>query len=110
MVVPLSLVAICITATLCGAKEFAAISDWANNLTRTMKRRLKIKYELGDYVVPSISTIRRFLIAIDPNELNAVLNAWIHKLESFNSPIAIDGKTMRGTSKKKVYSPMCLEP
>ena len=104
-----SLIGICITATLCGAKGFAAISDWANNLTRPMKRRLKIKYSDGDYVVPSQSTIRRFLIAINPDELNMVLNAWIQKLDSFNSPIAIDGKTMRGTSKKKVHKPMCLE-
>lgn len=104
------LVAICVAATLCGAEGFAAIFDWAEVSTKTMKRRLKIKYEKGSYVLPSLSTIRRFLIAVDPNELNAVLSAWIHKLVSFNSPIAIDGKTMRGTSKKKVHKPMCLEP
>ena len=103
------LVAICVSATLCGAEGFAAIFDWANNLTKTMKRRMKVKYNKGEYIVPSKATIRRFLIAIDPEELNSVLSAWVQKLERFNSPIAIDGKTMRGTSKKKDHKPMCLE-
>ncbi len=97
----LPLAAICVCATLCGAKGFASIYDWATNMSKTMKRRLKVKFKNGNYVVPSRSTIRRFLIAIDPDELNSILSAWIRKLEDFDSPIAIDGKTMRGTSKKK---------
>lgn len=103
------LIAICVSATLCGAEGFASIFDWANNLNKTMKRRLKVKYAKGDYVVPSKSTIRRLLISIDPDALNSVLSSWIQKLENFNSPIAIDGKTMRGTSKKKDHRPMYLE-
>lgn len=102
------LIAICLCATLCGAKGFAAIYDWAMNLTKTMKRRLRLKYCQGDYTVPSKSTIRRFLIVIDPEELNSVLSSWIQKLENLNSPIAIDGKTMRGTSKKKDHKLMYL--
>jgi len=97
----LPLVAICVCATLCGAKGFASISDWASNLSQAMKRRLKIKYKNGNYIVPSKATIRRFLIAINPDELNNILSMWIQKLKDFDSPIAIDGKTMRGTSKKK---------
>lgn len=95
------LIAICLCATLCGAKGFAAIFDWASNLTKTMKRRLRLKCKKGEYLIPSKSTIRRFLIAIDPEELNSVLNTWIYKLENLNAPIAVDGKTMCGTSKKK---------
>ncbi len=97
----LPLAAICVCATLCGAKGFAPIFDWALNMSRAMKRRLKVKFINGNYILPSKSTIRRFLITIDPEELNSVLSAWIRKLEDFDSPIAIDGKTMRGTSKKK---------
>lgn len=95
-----TLVAICVCATLCGARSFAAVFDWVSNLSKTMKRRLKIKFKNGEYIVPSKSTIRRFLISINPDELNEVLSTWIQKLEDFDAPIAVDGKTMRGTSKK----------
>ena len=66
------LVAICVCATLCGAKGFSSIFDWALNLSQAMKRRLKLKYKNGNYIVPSKATIRRFLIAINPDELNCV--------------------------------------
>ena len=103
------LVAICVCATLCGAKGFAAIFDWASNLSQAMKRRLKVKYKNGNYIIPSKSTIRRFLIAINPDELSHILSTWIQTLKDFDSPIAIDGKTMRGTSKKKANKLMYWE-
>lgn len=96
-----SLVAICVCATLSGAKGYEAISDWANNLSQAMRKRLRCGRKNGRYIVPSRSTIYRFLIAIDPYELDKILGMWIQSLGPDDEGIAIDGKTMRGTSKER---------
>lgn len=95
------LMAICICATLCGARGYSSISDWASNLTQAMRKRLRCVFKNSKYIVPSNSTIRRFLIGIDPEELNKAISFWVQKQTGSESSIAIDGKTMRGTSKKK---------
>lgn len=95
------LMAICISAILCGARGFSAISDWASNLNQKMRKRLFCVFKNGSYIVPSSSTIRRFLIGIDPEDLNKAVSLWVEKLSDLKTPIAIDGKSMRGTSKKR---------
>lgn len=95
------LVAIAVCATLCGAKGYEAISDWAKNLSQAMRRRLKCTMKNGKFIVPGKTTIYRFLVAIDPEELDKIFSMWIGSLGGDDPGIAIDGKTMRGTSKNR---------
>jgi len=105
-----NLFAICLCASLCGAEGYESITDWTKNLSQPMRKRLFCKKRIGKHIVPSRSTIYRFLIAIDPEELNKVLGMWIASFLPVrctqtgahdDDGIAIDGKTMRGTSKEK---------
>ena len=96
-----SIAAICICATLCGAKGYDAISDWAENLSQSMRKRLRCKKKESKFIVPSRSALYRFLIAVDPDELDSILSGWIQSLSPDDGEIAVDGKTMRGTSKEK---------
>ena len=96
-----TLTAICLCAILCGARGYEAISDWAKNLSQAMRKRLRCRRDKGKYVVPSRSTIYRFLIAINHDELDKILGKWVQSLHPDDSGIAIDGKTMRGTGDDK---------
>jgi hypothetical protein len=100
----LPLMAVCVCAVLCGAAGYSSIADWAKNLTKTMRKKLRLRKEGKEYIVPSESTIRRFLMNLEPNQLNSVLNSWTQSMTD-EKDIAIDGKTMRGTSKKKGTNP-----
>lgn len=95
------LVAICVCATLCGAKGYEAIADWAKNLSQAMRRRLRCTHKNGQFIVPGKTTLYRFLVAIDPEEINKIFSLWIESLSGDDPGIAIDGKTMRGTSKNR---------
>lgn len=93
-----SLTAIVFCATLCGARGYEAVSDWTKQLSQAMRKRLQCRKKNGRFVVPSRSTLYRFLNAIDPCELDHLLGMWIRSFGP-DDDIAIDGKTMRGTSK-----------
>lgn len=64
-----------------------------------MRKRLGCPKRGGHYIVPSRSTIYRFITAIDPCEVDHLLGRWLDTFEGEEQGIAIDGKTMRGTSK-----------
>lgn len=80
-----------------GARSLAGIADWAGDLPRWCWPRLRIWRR-----PPSLSTIRRALLAVDPDVLDAVLHAWL----AASAPtaavpqawraVAVDGKTCRG--------------
>ncbi len=94
-----SLTAIMFCATLCGARGYEAISDWAQHVSQPMRRRLGCRKRGGRYIVPSRSTLYRFINAVDPCEVDKLLGLWLATFGGEDPGIAIDGKTMRGTSK-----------
>ena len=94
-----ALTAIMFCATLCGARGYEAISDWAKHLSQTMRKRLGCTKRGGQYIIPSRSTLYRFITAVDPCEVDTLLGRWLATFGGEDQGIAIDGKTMRGTSK-----------
>ena len=94
-----ALTAIMFCATLCGARGYEAISDWATQLSQPMRKRLGCTKRGGRYIIPSRSTIYRFITAVDPCEVDTLLGQWLDTFGGEDQGIAIDGKTMRGTSK-----------
>ena len=90
--------AVGVCAVLAGARTFTAIAEWAHDLPAGVRIRLGL-----GRTVPSESTIRRVLQAVDAEALDAVVSAWLatHVTQSTPAPagrraIAIDGKTARG--------------
>ena len=94
-----ALTAIMFCATLCGARGYEAISDWAQHVSQPMRRRLGCTKRGGRYIVPSRSTLYRFINAVDPWEVDQLLGLWLATFGGEDPGIAIDGKTMRGTAK-----------
>ncbi len=94
-----ALTAIMFCATLCGARGYQAISDWAQHVSQPMRKRLGCRKRGGRYIVPSRSTIYRCINAVDPCEVDQLLGLWLATFGGEDPGIAIDGKTMRGTSK-----------
>jgi len=88
---------VALAAVLAGARSFAGIAGWATDLPVWARPRLGITKR-----APSLSTIRRTLLLVDPDVLDAVLHAWLAALaapsevpESLRA-VAVDGKTCRG--------------
>lgn len=94
------LISLC--AVLSGARSLAAIADWARDSPRWCWPRLGVAR-----ATPSLSTIRRVLLTVDADVLDAVLHAWLAALDPPPQPasepasthrraVAVDGKTARG--------------
>jgi hypothetical protein len=92
-----TILAIAIGAILGGADSYLAIWDWAKNLTQSLRKKIGCRLEEGEGVIPSESTIRRFLQKLDPESVDLHLSGWI--MEHIGKPkaIAFDGKTVRGS-------------
>lgn len=86
---------VALAAVLAGAKSLAAIAEWATDLPRWAWSRMGIRRR-----PPSLSTIRRVLVIVDPDVLDAVLHAWLAALAPTTPGeprvVAVDGKTCRG--------------
>jgi len=82
-------------ATLCGARGYKAISDWADALGQKARERFGCRRENGRYVVPSESVIRDCLVRVAPNTLDHALATWNHAWGMHDEALAIDGKTMK---------------
>jgi predicted transposase YbfD/YdcC len=90
------LVAAGLAAVVAGARSFAAIAEWVADqdpVTLTMLGLTRSR-------PPSEPTIRRLFTAVDADELDRVLGAWMwtrtHVGTQGQRVIAIDGKTVRG--------------
>jgi len=97
-----TVLAVALGAVLAGARSLSAIADWAGDLPAWSWRRWRIAR-----CSPSLSTIRRVLMAVDADVLDAVLHAWLAAVEPAPSApreaggaglraVAVDGKTARG--------------
>lgn len=93
-----SVLAICVCAVLCGAQSYEAIAQWAQCRTQETLKRLHCRYDFKkrEYCPPSEPTIRRYLKAVDAQALDLIVSQWFLSLADPDSPLAIDGKTIRG--------------
>ena len=84
---------VAIAAVLAGSRSLAAMARWATDLPVWARPRLGIGRR-----PPALSTLRRVLLGVDPDVLDAVLHAWVAALvppPAFRA-VAVDGKTCRG--------------
>ncbi|MCZ7421106.1 ISAs1 family transposase [Verrucosispora sp. WMMA2121] len=91
-----SVVAAAVCAVVAGCRSYAAIGEWVADLPADTAQMLGI--DPGRR--PSEAMLRRLLQALDPDQLTAVIAAWL----STRSPatgtrraIAVDGKSIRGS-------------
>ena len=83
-------------AVTSGARTLLAIREWAADLDRDVLSRLGIG---PDVILPSESTIRRTLAAVDADDLDARMGAWMAVRVGHlagRRVLAVDGKSMRG--------------
>ena len=93
-----SLVATILCAVVSGAQGSTAISEWVQRLSPAMLRRLRCRRLAdGRYERPSEATLRRMLRAIDIAQLERHLGDWLHTHSIADEPVALDGKTLRGS-------------
>jgi predicted transposase YbfD/YdcC len=99
----ISVLAIATCAMLSGAKSFSAIYEWAEKLSSRQLRSLYCRRGKS----PSVSTIKRVLQKIDPQEFDRKINAWLFRVTNASgNGLAVDGKTLRGShdgNKKPVH-------
>lgn len=88
---PLLAMAAC--ATLCGARGFTAMAQWASGISLEVRRRLG-----GRRKPPSEPTFRRVLNRIGVERLEAVVGQWFSRQRDLaGKGLAIDGKSLRGS-------------
>jgi len=90
---------IALAATLAGARGYLAISEYAARLSQAQLRRLRAYYSRKQqrFVAPSEPTFRRVLQQVDPQALEQAFSAWVQASAPAEEPLAIDGKTLKGT-------------
>jgi hypothetical protein len=88
-----TIVAIAICAVLSGARNFAAIAEWAQTLRRETLRKLGSKQPKP----PSEPTIRRVLQSLNADQWDSQIGDWIAQhCPLAGRAVAVDGKTLRG--------------
>jgi len=87
--------AIAAGATLCGARGYKAMAEWAADLSPRARERFRCRHRGGRYEVPSEFVIRDVLVRVDPDQLDRALQRFHAAHGSPDDAIAIDGKTMR---------------
>ena len=89
------LLAVSAAATLAGARSFQAIAEFAAELAPDLLRRLGIPRGTA----PSVKCFRLTLQKLESDQFDAVLSAWLvqHQILA-GQPIALDGKTLRGSA------------
>lgn len=93
-----AVLALAACAVLAGARSFTAIAEWAHDLPASARCSIGLGRS-----VPCESTIRRALQAVDAEDLDGVLCAWLAARSAGPDAamlgrlvIAVDGKTARG--------------
>jgi hypothetical protein len=93
-----SILACIICAVVSGAQGSTAIAQWVQRLSAPMLRRLRCRRGTdGSYERPSEPTIRRMLATVNIEQLERQLGDWLHTHAGTDEPIALDGKTLRGS-------------
>lgn len=117
-------------ATLAGHKSLVAMSEWSDACSQEVLRRLgaRISPTTRLRIAPSYATIRRAVMAVDPDEFDLIVNAWAAEQPDRTPPpaarhdrddtdaddtddddtpapgaelvgVAVDGKTLRGAKR-----------
>jgi predicted transposase YbfD/YdcC len=98
-----ALFALACCAMLCGARSYSAIAAWGRN------DGVRIAQALGfTYPTPCAATLHTVFRHVDRHEFEAHLSAWADQvvrslppsLETSETAIALDGKTLRGSKKQ----------
>lgn len=87
-----NVLAMAVMATLCGARSYEAVAEWARELPLEVLKRMKC----WCWKAPSEATFRRVLQTIDPDEADRKVCAWLALLGA-KGAVALDGKTLRGS-------------
>lgn len=95
----ISILTVAICALLSGARCFIAIGEWAASLNQEMLKRLGCWYNerLEKFVPPSEKTLRLTLKRVDGDEVDDIIGQWLQS-QSQDRAVAVDGKTLRGSS------------
>jgi hypothetical protein len=95
----ISILAVAICALLSGSKCFIAVGEWAASLSQEMLKRLGCRYNerLEKYTPPSEKTLRLSLKRVDGDEVDDIIGQWLCS-KSQDRAVAVDGKTLRGSS------------
>lgn len=99
----LSLLAIAVVATVCGARSLEAMAQWARQCTPAELERLRCRRNprTGRFEAPSEPTLRRFLQRIDAEAVDATVGPWLTGLSlRAGDALALDGKTLRGARRQ----------
>jgi predicted transposase YbfD/YdcC len=89
----LGILALGCTAALCGASSLTAISQWG----RDHNRKLLAKLGLTHFPGPSTATLCRVFSQVDAAALELALTEWWQAWMPGLGPLALDGKTVRGS-------------
>jgi predicted transposase YbfD/YdcC len=99
-----AVLAVAVCAVLAGARSFAAISEWANDVPLAVLVALRVRRDplTGTRQPPGESTLRRVLTGIDTAALDTLIGAWLagtgHLVAGRRlRAVAVDGKTLRGS-------------
>lgn len=88
--------AVAVTAVLAGAHSFAAIGEWAADLSGALRARI------GLSAAPDESTLRKLFARLDVDRLDRLLGAWLWTRTAVvdgRRVIALDGKSVRGAKR-----------
>ena len=88
------ILAVALGAVAAGARSFTAISEWANDVGPAVLQQVGL-----EGAIPSESTIRRVMGAMDSNEVSLLFGEWAQvRLSETDgrTVMALDGKTLRG--------------
>lgn len=88
-----TILALATMACLSGARSFEAIAEWSRDLPQELRRRMKC----WCWRAPWDSTFRRILSAVDADEVDRRVGAWLAGLAE-RGAIALDGKALRGSA------------
>lgn len=88
-------------AVLMGAGGYQAIEDICRKFTQRQLRALGCpRNAAGEYVTPSDSTFFRVLSKLDTHRFDRIVGEWLLEQElSVIARLAVDGKTLRGSSR-----------
>jgi hypothetical protein len=91
----ISILAIAACATLCGARGFAAIAQWAMHVSPEVRSKLGCRRKRP----PSESSFRRILRKIGLGSFEAQIGEWFGKQTDLEGKgVALDGKTLCGSA------------
>ena len=90
---------IILAARLAGQHTLTKISDFGRALSQETLRTIgaHLSPTTGRYQAPGISTLHYIVKQLDPARIEEELNAWLGAQAPPGEPVAVDGKTLRGS-------------